>query len=246
MILLLRLALGHHKQMPLKLLGNLLWALGSLMGSRNSRKPCVVFHETETGGEKVFEIHDVYHTLQQEILRRTAPTGPTEHHDTAVAELTESSATAASILLQTLWASTFSQQLPTSVLAGIKSAVLHLADSLDQREGRRTSKVTSEVTSHVAQPTSDKTEDKTEMMSEESKESEESEGAKSSMFPSSLSRLKLSKSPEIVKALQQKLVVLKPTGWQVRFSSVEEAFRCSFNNKQPNQRLTLKTKEKQF
>ena len=214
------------------------------MGSRNSRKPCVVFHEAETGGEKVFEIHDVYHTLQQEILRRTEPTGPTEHHDTAVAELTESSATAASILLQTLWASTFSQQLPTSVLAGIKSAGASFSGQ--PRPARRTAappKSLPEVTSHVAQPTSDKTEDKTEMMSEES---EESEGAKSSMFPSSLSRLKLSKSPEIVKALQQKLVVLKPTGWQVRFSSVEEAFRCSFNNKQPNQRLTLKTKEKQF
>ena len=227
-VLVLRLALGHHKRLPLKVLGNLLWALGSLMGSRNSRKPCVVFHETEPGGEKLFEIHEVYHTLQQEILRRTEPnerTGPTD----TVAELGESSA---SILLQSLWASAFSEQLPTSVLAGIKSAVLHLADSLDQPQRPKVS----EVASQVAQLTEDKTE-----MLEKSEESEGSEGA-SSTFSSSLSRVKLS-SPEIVKALQQKLVVLKPTGWQARFNPVKVAVSVLIQQQIPNQRRTLKTKE---
>eukprot|EP00435_Cladocopium_sp_Y103_P054578 s762_g17.t2 len=202
------LALGHHKRLPMNVLGNLLWALGSLMGSR---KPCVVFHESGFG-EKLFEIYDVYHTLQQEILRRTERC---EH--TAVAEHTESSA---SILLQSLWASAFGRQLPTSILAGIKSAVLHLADNLDQprTEGQRTSKVTSEVTSHVAQQPTDEPDDEPEMMSEES---EDSEGPKSSSLSSSLSRVKLS-SPEIVKALQHKLVVLKPTGWQVDDSEVPD------------------------
>ena len=111
---LLRLTVGHHKRLPLNGLGNLLWALGSLLGSRKIRKPC---RDPEAKFlEKLHVFYDVYHALQKEILRRTSASSESD---------------SASIFLQVLWASAFSQQLPTSILLDIKSSVLRFADSLD-------------------------------------------------------------------------------------------------------------------
>lgn len=58
------------------------------------------------------EMNDVYYTLQKEILGRVeSPTG---------------------ILLQVLWTSAFSQQLPKSIMDGIKSLILRFAKHLDR------------------------------------------------------------------------------------------------------------------
>lgn len=58
-------------------------------------------------------MNDVYYTLQKEILGRVE-------------------SPSASILLQVLWASAFSKQLPKSIMDGIKSLILRFANHLDR------------------------------------------------------------------------------------------------------------------